>query len=86
MKEKKGRLKKEGLMPYGLIILTQICNIIFFFVNIGFGNNYIIIITILISLTGLIVSIKYKEMTFLIFNIIYIIVTIIIFICYNFID
>ena len=78
--------KKEGFMPYGLIILVQICNIILFFINIGFGNNYVIILTILISFCGLIVSAKYGEMTFLIFNIIYIIVTIIIFIYNNFIN
>ena len=74
-----GKYKKEGLIPYGLIIIVQICNIVLFFINIGFGNNYVIILTILISLCGLIVSAKYREMTYLIFNLIYIIVTIIIY-------
>ena len=67
------------------IIINQILNIILFFVNIGLGGNiYFIIFAILNSFCGLIFGIKYGETFFAIYNIIYIIVTCIIFILYHF--
>ena len=75
------RIKKKSLKcEVCFITINQILNIILFFVNIGLGNIYIIIFAILNSFCGLIFGIKYGETFFWIYNIIYIIVTCIIFI------
>lgn len=65
------------------MILNQILNILLILLNISFGNIYLLIFAIINSISGLIFYFKYEiETTILISNIVYIILTLLIFICY----
>ncbi len=83
MNQNNNRIKKKSLAFEGLfIVINQILNIILFFINIGFGNDIIIILTLLNSLCGLIFGIKYGETFLWIYNIFYIIITMFIYLYY----
>ncbi len=72
-------LRYEGCF----IILNQILNILLILLNISFGNIYLLIFAIINSISGLILYFRYEiETTILICNIVYIVLTLIIFIFY----
>ena len=79
------RGKRKSLACEGIfLVINQIINIILTLINIGFGNIYCIIIEILNAFSGIIFYFKrYRETTLLVSNIVYLVVTCIIFSCYN---
>ena len=65
-------------------IIIQIFNIILFFVNLAFGNLIFIVIALLNSSFGLYWSFIRKEYFFTGYNIIYLIITILIYVFYDY--
>ena len=78
--EIKGNTGKAKSKKSDIFITFQIFNIIFIFINLGFKNIYLIIISMIIAISGFIIAFKKQNNFFSGINIFFLLIEIIIFI------